>query len=218
MRVLFFAVLVFSAVSFSSASGAMEYYLDPVYEKMAPEDGHPMDDMIVLAKNGDLRAKFILGDLYYKGKGGLPKDIKKSREYFEDAAMHGYAYSLIRLAAMEKKFKKHLDAWKWYTIAIRYYDYGDMRTYVLKSRGELTEKYKITEEEIKKTSKAVKEWEDRRDKLLADEHKAEVEKKKQAALKAKEDAKKAKATPSKPSAVKAEAVKPAAAIVADKKD
>lgn len=192
MRILFFTVLVAFAVSLGGASvNAMEYYPDPVYEKLAPEDSHPMEDMIALAKDGDLRAKFILGDLYYKGKGGLAKDIKKSREYFEDAAIHGYGYSLIRLAAMEKREKKPLEAWKWYTIAIKYYDQGEeLRSFVLKSRGELTEKNKITEVDIKKMSKVVKEWEEKREKILSDERKAEVEKQRQAAEKNKSSSKK----------------------------
>lgn len=150
----------------------IEYYPDPVYEKMAPEDSHPMEDMIALAERGDLRAKFILADLYYKGKGGLKKDVKKARNYFEDAAIHGYAYSLLRLAAMEKKEDKPLEAWKWYTVAIRYYGDGDMRSYVLKRRGEISKKYNISDSDFKKMTRAAKEWEDKREKILAEEYKA----------------------------------------------
>lgn len=182
--VLLFFVFCFLAESVVCASAAVdtnmsgkvvdkiEYYPDPVYEKMVPEDGHPMEDMIALAKGGDLRAKFILADLYYKGKGGLKKDVKKAREYFEDAAIHGYSYSLLRLAAMEKKEDKPLEAWKWYTVAIRYYSEGEMRSYVLKRRGEISKKYNVSDSDFKKMTRAAKEWEDERDKILADEYKA----------------------------------------------
>jgi len=162
---------------------------DPVYQKLADEDSHPMEEMIELAKQGNVRAQFVLGDLYSKGKGGLGQDLNKARKYFEDSAIHGYNYALVRLAALEKRTKNPLEAWKWYTIAIRNFPQDDLRMYVVKARAELVKENNITELNTKKMNKAVLAWDDKRSEILRKE-KIEAYEREKAAEKAKEKAKK----------------------------
>src|SRR6218665_1621388 len=107
-----------AACASAPAMADIKYLSDPVYEKMASEDPHPMEDLLVLGDEGDARAQFILGDLYGKGKGGLPRNIGKARTWFEKSASGGYVQSFIRLAALEKRVNKPEDAYKWYTLAI----------------------------------------------------------------------------------------------------
>src|ERR1700722_15856839 len=79
-----------------------KYYQDPVYVKIAKDEPPPMDDLTALAEQGDVRAQYILGDLYGKGKGGLAKNHVLAQYWFETAARHGYTAAFIRLAALAK--------------------------------------------------------------------------------------------------------------------
>ena len=178
-RCFFLAVLaVFFLVSPAEAN--LKYYSDPVYKKLNDEDHHPMDDMRSLAEQGDVRAQFILGDLFSKGKGGYAKDVKEARRWFEESAIHGYSYSFIRLAAISKREKKYMEAWQWYTLAIRYLDDDSMREYAVRARNELAESRELTEEEMDKARENIRAWEDTRSSRLEAEEKDE--KKKTAAL------------------------------------
>ncbi|MDP2205102.1 MAG: hypothetical protein Q8K65_02230 [Alphaproteobacteria bacterium] len=139
------------------AAAQVKHLSDPVYEKMAPEDPHPMEDLLLLGKEGDTRAQFILGDLYGKGKGGLPRSVKKSREWFEKSARGGYAQSFIRLAALEKRVNKPEDAYKWYTLAIETLPSAERR-WPQRARDALVKEHSLTGAQIKAARQAAQEW------------------------------------------------------------
>jgi TPR repeat protein len=139
------------------AQAEIKYLSDPVYEKLAAEDPHPMDDLLQLGAEGDARAQYILGDLYSKGKGGLPRNVGKSRDWFEKSARGGYAQSFIRLAALEKRVNKPEDAYKWYTLAIETLPSSEKK-WPQTARDTLVKEAKLTPDQIKAAKKAVQEW------------------------------------------------------------
>lgn len=147
-----------AAAAPADAAG-IRYYEDPVYHKLAPEDHAPMEDMQILADEGDVRAQYILGDLYAKGKGGYPKNIAKAQEWFETSARNGYPYSYIRLAAQAKRADRPVEAYQWYSLAIKHCSGGD-RAWAEKARGELAAQAKLTPEEISAARKNADKWED----------------------------------------------------------
>lgn len=151
------ALVAVSLAAPAAKAEKIKYLADPAYETMAPEDPHPMDDMKALAKEGDLRAQFILGDLYSKGKGALKKNTKQARYWFENSAYHGYHESFIRLAAMDKRAKKPEEAYKWYTLCIEEMG-GDHRKWCDKSRDELAKSAKLTREQMKSAKKKAASW------------------------------------------------------------
>lgn len=168
-----------------AVAGEIKYLSDPVYEKMAAEDPHPMEDLLLLGDEGDSRAQFILGDLYGKGKGGLPRNIGKARDWFEKSARGGYVQSFIRLAALEKRVNKPEDAYKWYTLAIDTLPSGEKK-WAQNAREELVKAQALTPDQIKAAKKAAQEWK----KATLEAEKAARAAREQ---KAKEDAAKAKA-------------------------
>lgn len=172
--------LVLAAFLFFSFSALAEikHYPDPVYQKLSAEDSHPMDEIVRLAEEGDPRAQFILGDLHAKGKGGMPKNIKKARAWFEQAAMEGYAESFIRLAALSKREKKPLEAYQWYTLAYENLGAGGHRDYAGKMRGALAASEKMTETDFKVARKAVQKWREKRDEYKLEQRRKAHEKEK----------------------------------------
>ncbi len=177
IRILLLAAIICTFISSVSAAG-IKYYPDPVYKKLAAADHHPMDELANLAEDGDVRAQFIMADLYSKGKGGLPLDIIAAKKWFEKAAIHGYYHSFIRLAALSKKEKKYLKAWEWYTLAIRLLETGEKRKFVISARAEMVNDNKLSSIDIEKVRKNVTKWETMRDITLSKETKAEYEKRK----------------------------------------
>ena len=159
-QTVFITLMMLAALHITAPAAQAEkikYLADPAYATMAPEDPHPMDDMKALAKEGDLRAQFILGDLYSKGKGALKKDTKRARYWFESSAFNGYSESFIRLAAMDKRAKNPEEAYKWYTLCIEEMS-GDHRKWCDKSRAELAKSAKLTREQIKSAKKKADSW------------------------------------------------------------
>lgn len=140
-----------------AAAEKIKYKADPAYEKMAPGDSHPMDDMIALAEGGDLRAQFILGDLYSKGKGGLKRNTTKARHWFEQSAYNGYSASFIRLAALDKRAKKPEEAYKWYTLCIEEMNSAS-RKWCDTSRDALVKSAKLDRAQIKAAKKKADSW------------------------------------------------------------
>lgn len=147
------------------ARAELQYYPDPAHKKLAPDEPMPMDDMVDLAKDGDPRAEFILGDLYQKGKGGLEKNLKESHHWFELSAMHGYGQAFVRLAAQAKHAGDTQLAWQWYTLAIDALD-GAAQDYAIQARRDLQEQSKISREDMDAARKSMREWKDLRDKTL----------------------------------------------------
>lgn len=155
-----------------SAHANIKYYPDPVYQKFGPDDTSPMADMVDMASQGDVRAQFIMGDLYSKGKGGVAKDPAEARHWFEESGRHGYAYSFLRLAAMAKRENKPLEAWQWYSLAIKAFDDGDERKFAITARHDVAESAKLSLEDLRQARKSMSDWEDDSNKRLSDEKKA----------------------------------------------
>ncbi len=171
IRIILLAIII-STLSSSISLANIKYYKDPVYKKLASEDHHPMDELANLAEAGDVRAQFIMADLYSKGKGGLPLDMIAAKKWFEKAAIHGYHHSFIRLAVLAKKEKKYLKAWEWYTLAIRSLNHNEKRKFVIDARVELVKKHKLSKIDIEKARKNVIKWETNADVIISKENKA----------------------------------------------
>jgi len=168
---MMFLCTVLTACFFETAQAGIEYQPDPAYQKVGENDLHPMKDMIVLAKQGNVRAQFILGDLYAKGKGGFVKDTVKAHRWFEESAINGYNHSFIRLAALAKHENKPLDAWKWYTLAIKGFGQGGKLTFAIAARHCLIKDAKLLPKDIWRAKKFMKDWVFARDKRLCAENK-----------------------------------------------
>lgn len=164
----FLLIFLLMGLYTATAKADIPYHQDPVYKEIHGDDQTPMDDIIDYAKTGDVRAQFILGDLYAKGKGGLPQNTKEARRWFEESASHGYAHSFIRLAALAKRENKPVEAWKWYTLAIDSLDDTDKRRFVINARRDL----RLTEENADIARQAMKTWKSARDDRLRAEKKA----------------------------------------------
>jgi TPR repeat protein len=186
---LFGMILCIGLLAPASARADLKYFPDPAYKRLNADDPPPMSEMIDLANQGDTRAMFILGDMSEKGKGGLEKDVKQARSWFEESAMHGYSQSFIRLAAMAKHDKNPKEAWQWYTLAISGFDDGDAQDYAIRARKELVEKAKLAPDDIDAARKAMNDWKDARDKHLRDEKDAAAEKERQQKEQAEKDSK-----------------------------
>jgi TPR repeat protein len=146
----------------------IRYYEDPPYKALAPEDPHPMEDLVALAEQGEARAQFILGDLYGKGKGGLGKNQVKARYWFETSARNGYTASFMRLAAMAKRQQDYVSAYKWYTLEA---DHGSSRErkWANSQRDMMVKDKKIDRAGIREAKDAVSDWMKKRDKALAED-------------------------------------------------
>jgi hypothetical protein len=142
---------------------AVPYYPDPVLEEASDQDPHPMAEMINLAKDGDARAQFILGDLYSKGKGGLAKNEKKARYWFETSARNGYAQSFIRLAALAKRRDNFVDAYKWYTLGIEKLRSGPAQKFAIDQRNRLAMEKKLDRDDIRTARADAEDWKRRKE-------------------------------------------------------
>jgi TPR repeat protein len=149
-------------------AATIRYYEDPLFQPLAKEDLHPMADLMALAEQGDGRAQYILGDLYAKGKGGLAKNQVKARYWFETAARRGFSMSFIRLAAMAKRARDYIAAYKWYSLSI---EHGSSREgkWSEKERARLLKERKFSRDELREAREAVNGWMRRREKELAED-------------------------------------------------
>lgn len=150
------------ALPAAANAGVIKYHEDPVYELLNDEDHYPMEDMILLAEQGDARAQYIMGDLYTKGKGGFPKNVAKGKEFFETSAINDYPFSFIRLAALAKKQRKPVEAYQWYTLAIDRLPSGPDRKWAIDARDKLKEAAKMTPDEIKRARTDSDAWLDKK--------------------------------------------------------
>jgi Sel1 repeat len=152
-----FALMIAATPALAENAAMMKYQEDPVYKSIAPDDPHPMEDMIKLANECDARAQYILGDLYAKGKGGLPKNAKKGAEWFEKAARGGYPQAFVRLGALSKRAEDYAGAYKWYMLGAEYAP-GAWRTQAQKSADALAERGAIDRDGIFEARKDVNLW------------------------------------------------------------
>lgn len=161
-------ILMLTCFAGNAQAAGVRYYEDPVYKQLAPEDPHPMEDLVNLADQGDTRAQFIIADLYGKGKGGLGKNQVKSRYWFETAARKGYTMAFIRLAAMAKRNKDYVAAYKWYSLSM---DDGTSRErkWSDKAREKLVKDAKMSKDDIRSAREDMNAWKSKRQDALAEE-------------------------------------------------
>lgn len=131
---------------------------DPPYKTLGPEDPHPMAELLHMAEENDVRAQFIVADLYYKGKGGLSKNKNKGKYWFERAAKLGYPHSFVRLAAIAKEEQRDIDAYKWYLLGEERARDGAMRSYIQSAMKDIRTTRNLSREDIKVAEKHASEW------------------------------------------------------------
>jgi len=114
-------------------------------------------DLIDLAEDGNVMAQFILGDIFSKGKAGVDKDLDVAQAWFTRAAASDHRFAMIRLAAVYKAKGEHVQAYKWYDLALdRFEDEETPHAYLENRQDELTKK--MTEEEIDQAEDLARKW------------------------------------------------------------
>lgn len=184
---LIIAALLLAAAPITPAhadNDKVVFYEDPVFKPLNEGDEHPMSDLIKLSEGGDIRAQFILGDLYAKGKGGLVKNTQKAKHWFNQSAMNGYGASFIRLGALAKREGDLAQAYSWYDLGSSLASGKDAR-YSSKARDALN----VSAEDEDKADALSTAW--RKERSAALDAKAQTEKAKRAEEKTIEAAKKA---------------------------
>lgn len=141
----------------AAARAEMRYFEDPPYHQINKDDPNPMQDMIDLANQGDSRAQFILGDLYSKGQGGMPRNRVLSRYWFETAARNSYTMAFIRLAAMAKHAHDFDTAYKWYSLSAQFGTASEKK-WAKSQLPQVVVAGKMTPKDIKANDAAVKDW------------------------------------------------------------
>lgn len=154
----FLSALALLLLLAAPVQAGISYPQDPVFNPLDPDETSPMQDMLILAEEGDARAQYILGDLYSKGKGGLAKDDKKAIEWFETAARNGYPEALVRLGAIARRQGKKVDALKWYSLAEQKLSSGPWRTQAGARREELVKDGKMSQDERDLARSRMNEW------------------------------------------------------------
>lgn len=176
------ACLALCAAAPARAATGLKYYQDPTYQKINPAEPHPMADLESLAAQGDARAEYILGDLYGKGQGGLGKNRVKARYWFEVSARNGYKMAFIRLAALAKRAKDPVSAYKWYTLGKDAASWrSDEYEWCDSARDAVAQKYKMSAAQIAAAKTAAGDWKDRREDAMRRLEKREAEARAQAA-------------------------------------
>lgn len=163
-----------AAETVSADSDKVVFYEDPVFKPLNKDDEHPMTDLTHLAENGDVRAQFILGDLYAKGKGGLVRNTDTARRWFSLSAINGYGASFIRLAALAKRKDDMTQAYSWYDLGADLAGGADAR-YCATARNAIT----LTDAEKDKADELSRAW--RKEKAATLNAQAEAEKEKRKA-------------------------------------
>lgn len=149
------------------------FYQDPVFKPLNADDPHPMTDLTNLAEGGDVRAQFIIGDLYAKGKGGLVKNEETAAHWFSMSAINGYGASFIRLAALAKHKGDMVQAYSWYDLGADLAG-GDDGRYCAKARDAL----KLSDEDEDKADTLSSAWRKEKAKVLrAQEEAAKLKRK-----------------------------------------
>lgn len=112
-----------------------------------------------LARSGDARAQFILGDVYAKGRSGLEQNDEKARKWFTRAARQDYHPALVRLAALEKHADDPLAAYKWYNLALDRFD-SKSKTYafVKEAQRELVREAGLTSKQQSEAKRLAGLW------------------------------------------------------------
>jgi TPR repeat protein len=172
MRLVVFILALLLAPCLARAE--MQYLSDPVYRQLNPDDPPPMQDMEDLAKGGDVRAMFILGNLYAKGQAGLPKDEKKAQYWYERSAALGAYESLVRLGALARKRKDQVEAYKWYSLAAQYMS-GAWAEDAEARRAAIANDKSFSAQDIDRARKEMNVWRSEARRLRAEEEQRQKE-------------------------------------------
>jgi hypothetical protein len=141
----------------AATAEGIKYYEDPPFVKIAKDEPSPMEDLTALAEQGDVRAQYILGDMYGKGKGGLAKNHVLAQYWFETAARHGYTAAFIRLAALAKRESDEAEAYKWYTLDADHAATKEAQ-WSKTARDKLAADNDMSKDDIRAAEKAAKGW------------------------------------------------------------
>ncbi len=161
--VLSLALMPVAQAASSADTDLVKFYEDPIFKPLNGGDEHPMADLTRLAEGGDIRAQFILGDLYAKGKGGLVKNTDKGQHWFNQSAINGYGASFIRLAALAKANGDMTQAYSWYDLGAALAGGKDAR-YCAKARDAL----KVSSEDKDKAAAHSRDWRKEKARILND--------------------------------------------------
>lgn len=136
------------------------YFSDPEFAPTYEGATHSLAHLQGLAEKGDKRAQFILGDLYAKGKGGFPKDLETARLWFEKSGRQHYAHSFVRLAALEKREEKSVEAYKWYILGLRpaKKESKQLYTYIKGKMEQLKTNAALDRDDLRTAEKLAKNW------------------------------------------------------------
>ena len=74
-----------------------------VFKGNLGDEDELIQHQIIKAKEGDIAAILAMGDLYYYGARGMPRDQILARQYFSDAASRGSLEGICGLAGMQLK-------------------------------------------------------------------------------------------------------------------
>jgi len=112
-----------------------------------------------LAEEGNAKAQFRLGAIYYKGEV-VPKDNSRAARWFEMAAEQGVADAQLSIAIMYANgYGVPLDnvyAYMWYNLAVAFEEQNDSTSFASYLRKELARE--MTPSQIAEAQKLSREW------------------------------------------------------------
>lgn len=118
-----------------------------------------MEIWLPLAEQGDARAQYSLGLLYYRGEGVLP-DPKRAAKWYRKAADKGDADAQLNLGLMYAQGDglktNYTSAYKWFSLAFFHYPEGEYRRNAFRNRENVAAA--MTDAQIEKAENLVRHW------------------------------------------------------------
>jgi TPR repeat protein len=122
-------------------------------------DGNPLTDLRTKAETGDAESQNQLGEAFYAGKRGLPKDPVEAMKWFRKAAGQNHPAAQYNLAVGYERgdgvAKYEVEAYKWYRLAAKQ---GDRKAQRYATMLELT----MSRDEIEEGKRRESTWLDQR--------------------------------------------------------
>ncbi|MFQ6018307.1 MAG: tetratricopeptide repeat protein [Kiloniellaceae bacterium] len=116
-----------------------------------------------LAEQGDARAQYSLGLMYYRGEGVLP-DLAEAAKWYRSAADRGDPDAQLNLGLMyalgEGVRKNYVQAYKWFALAYWAYGPGEFRLMAEKNRENAAAA--MTPAQISRAERLVRAWKPKR--------------------------------------------------------
>jgi TPR repeat protein len=122
-------------------------------------DGKPLADLRAKAETGDAESQDQLGEAFYAGKRGVPKDPVEAMKWFRKAADQNHPAAQYNLAVGYERgdgvAKYEVEAYKWYRLAAKQ---GDRKAQRNTTMLELT----MSRDEIEEGKRRESTWLDQR--------------------------------------------------------